>query len=68
MTELNELIGRTIVGARTLTQDELDYMDWYGHVEVLILDDGTELVPSRDDEGNGGGVLWHLEPGELVDA
>lgn len=62
---MNELIGRTIVGTRVLTQDEKDYLDWYGHVDVLIMDDGTELLAARDDEGNGAGSLWHLEAGEL---
>lgn len=61
------MIGRTIVGTRTLTQDELDYLDWYGHVEVLILDDGTELVASKDPEGNGPGALWHLTPNSLCE-
>lgn len=63
---MNELIGRTIVGTRNLTQDERDCLDWR-HAEVLILDDGTELVPSRDDEGNDAGVIWHCQPGELTD-
>lgn len=61
----DELIGRTIVGSRPMSQDELDCLDWYGNVEVWILDDGTELVASSDPEGNASGDLWHLQPGEL---
>lgn len=63
---MNELIGRTIVGTRAMTQTEKDYLDWWGHVEVLVLDDGTELVPSSDDEGNGGGTFWHCKAGEFA--
>ncbi|MCG7629053.1 hypothetical protein MHM88_14675 [Epibacterium sp. MM17-32] len=63
---MNELIGRTIVGTRNLTQDERDVMDWR-HAEVLILDDGTELVPVKDAEGNDAGVFWHCELGELLE-
>lgn len=64
---MNALIGRTIVDTRTLTQDEKDAMDWHGHCDVLVLDDGTELLAARDDEGNGAGSLWHLEAGDLLD-
>lgn len=62
MTDFNNLIGRTIVAVRTLSQDELDEMDWYGHAPVIVLDDGTEIVASRDDEGNGPGVFFIDNP------
>jgi len=66
MTMHEALVGRTIVGTRVMTQEEKDFLDWYGHVEILILDDGTELVAAADDEGNNGGALWLLEPGGLL--
>lgn len=66
MTTNNELLGRTIVGSRNLTQEEKDNLDWWGHAEILILDDGTELVPAADDEGNNCGSLWHCQPGALL--
>lgn len=56
------LIGRTIVGVRALTKEELDQYDWWGSIPVLILDDGTQVVPSRDDEGNGGGTFFFDNP------
>ncbi|MDB2578766.1 hypothetical protein N9Y00_06975 [Tateyamaria sp.] len=63
----NILIGRTIVGVRNLSQEESDYLDWWGNAEILMLDDGTEIVPSRDPEGNDAGILWHCRPGELLE-
>lgn len=62
MTDYNNLIGRTITAVRMLTKDELDEMDWYGHVPVIVLDDGTEIIASRDDEGNGPGTLFIDNP------
>jgi len=64
---MNHLIGRKIVGTRFLTQDELDRLDWYGQVQVLILDDTTELLASQDPEGNGPGCLWDINAGELLE-
>ena len=62
MSDYDQLIGRTITAVRVMDKDELDEMDWYGHVPVLILDDGTEIVASRDDEGNGPGRLFIDNP------
>ena len=58
MKTLESLIGRTIVAIRELTDDEKDQLDWWGYCPVLILDDGTELTPSQDEEGNGPGALF----------
>ena len=57
-----QLIGRTIVSVRALTKEELDEMDWYGFAPVLVLDDGTEVTVSQDDEGNGPGRLFFDNP------
>lgn len=59
---MQELIGRTITGIRFLDKEELDEMDWYGRVPVILLDDGTEIVASRDDEGNGPGRFFIDNP------
>lgn len=64
---MNELIGRTIVGTRTLTVEEVDALDWWGVVPVLILDNGLEVISTQDDEGNGPGALWVLAAGELLE-
>lgn len=52
------LVGRTIVGVRYMTDDECNDMDWYSRPVVLILDNGLQIYPSRDDEGNDGGALF----------
>lgn len=62
MSDYQQLIGRTVVGVRALNQEELDDMDWYGHVPVLIFDDGTEIIASQDSEGNGPGVFFIDNP------
>ena len=56
-------VGRTITQMRPLAPAELALMGWSeptaheGPNVVLILDDGTRLIPQRDAEGNGPGVL-----------
>lgn len=62
MSDYQQLIGRTIVAVRVMDKVELDQMDWWGHAPVLILDDGTEIVASKDYEGNGPGVLFIDNP------
>lgn len=52
------LQGRTITDVRYMTEEEARQWAWYERPLVLILDNGTELFPSRDDEGNGGGALF----------
>lgn len=59
--EKTGLIGRTIKAVRPMTARELASQGWeddpHGGI-VLILDDGTRLYPSRDEEGNGPGALF----------
>jgi hypothetical protein len=56
------LVGRKIVEARYLTRDEADGMAWLHSSVLLVLDDGTQLVPARDDEGNDAGALHGTDP------
>ena len=55
------LNGKTISEVRRLTNEELEGLGWYpgyGSVAiVIVLDDGTTLVPMQDPEGNGPGYL-----------
>lgn len=57
----DKLIGRTIVG---VFKDEPEGSP---AVTVLRLDNGAELWPSNDAEGNAPGVLFHSSgvPGQL---
>lgn len=62
-------IGRTIVGFRKLTDTEMEQRMWYpsaGDMPMVIeLDDGSCLLPMRDPEGNGPGVVtWTSPQGE----
>ena len=53
--------GRKIKAVRALTQKEMANLGW-DRVRVLpvgiVLDDGTVLVASRDEEGNGPGAMF----------
>ena len=52
------LLGKTIVAIRYLTQEEADGLGWYEKSLVLVLNDGSYIFPSQDDEGNGAGALF----------
>ncbi len=56
-----KLVGRKIVGIRWLTKNESDYLfGWYHQPIVILLDDGTRLIPQSDDEGNDAGAIYIL--------
>ena len=60
-TEFGKLVGKTIAKVRLLNQRELDMLMWDERGEVpfvLIMTDGTAVIPSRDPEGNGPGYLF----------
>ena len=60
--ESDGVVGRTIRSARPMTADEMNSEGWetgnHALPTVLVLDDGSKLYPSRDEEGNGPGVLF----------
>jgi hypothetical protein len=57
-----EIVGRRIVGLRSMSTAELAAEGWPPHqsVPAIILDDGTVLYPSRDEEGNGPGAVFGM--------
>ena len=58
------LIGRKITYIRWMTTQETEQLGYMGASPVIILlDDGTRLIPQMDDEGNDGGALYVL-PGD----
>ena len=58
------LIGRKIVAIRGMTTQETEKLGYIGASPVIILlDDGTRLIPQMDDEGNDGGAVLVL-PGD----
>lgn len=53
-----EFVGRKIVSARYMSNEEADDLGWGTRPIVLQLDDGNIIYPSMDDEGNGAGALF----------
>ena len=57
-TEYASLIGRKIVDVRSMYPEEMELFMWHGQPgSVLMLDDGGQFIPMRDEEGNGPGHL-----------
>ena len=55
----DHLKGRKIVDARYQTEAEAEAMGWdHARGVILYLDDGAQLIPSQDDEGNGPGAIF----------
>lgn len=60
---MTSLIGRTTVAVTHLPDAVLGREGWENEpVICLLLDDGTLIYPSRDEEGNGPGVLFGYGP------
>jgi|FreactTroBogLake_1042271.scaffolds.fasta_scaffold06690_3 hypothetical protein len=59
--EFGEFVGKTVASIRPLTSQEIDGLYWEGYDHkpafVIIFTDGTCLIPSADEEGNGPGFL-----------
>jgi hypothetical protein len=51
------LVGRTVVGVRWMTDDEVRDFGWYASAPIIFFDDETYLIAKRDDEGNDAGAL-----------
>jgi len=56
-----DFVGKKIVGVRYMSSKECEDMGWDSCPICLLLDDGTYIFPSRDDEGNDGGALFTNE-------
>ena len=52
------LVGRKIERVRYLTEKERREFGWSQRSLILILDDGTHIWPSADDEGNNAGAFF----------
>ena len=57
------LVGKKIVETRYLTKEEAEQSGWYNMPLMIVLDDGTQLVPMSDDEGNDGGAIATSDKG-----
>ncbi|MCK9458602.1 MAG: hypothetical protein M0R80_03100 [Proteobacteria bacterium] len=59
----HKLVGRTIVAVRKMNKKELQQEGWErcgDPPKVLVLDDGSRIYPSQDEEGNGPGILFGM--------
>lgn len=56
--ELKDLIGKKIVSILPMTQGDLDDFGWYGKHHKIVLEDGTQMIASSDEEGNDAGSLY----------
>jgi hypothetical protein len=58
-------VGRTIKAIRPMTAAELKNEGWatdhHGVPAIIVLDNGDRIYASRDDEGNGPGVLFGMD-------
>jgi len=52
------LVGKKIVKCRYMSDEEMKESHWNNRPICLLLDDGTWVIPQRDDEGNDGGSLY----------
>ena len=52
------LQGLRIARVRYLTEAETTALGWHKRPLVLVLDNGTLVFPSKDDEGNDGGAMF----------
>ena len=62
LSEYGAIVGKTIMAIRPMNATEIELFGWdegWGGVPmVIILSDGTAIVPSADPEGNGPGHLF----------
>lgn len=64
MNSLKELIGKKIMAIRPISKKELESEGWgdrHSATCVIVLEGGTLLYPSQDDEGNGPGTLFGMD-------
>jgi hypothetical protein len=52
------LVGKKVTSVRYITPEEQEHMGWYQRALVIEFNDGSLVLPSRDDEGNDAGALF----------
>ena len=57
-----EILGQRIVRIRYMTKVEAEQFGWYSCPLVMQLENGTWLIPSKDDENNDGGAISLVNP------
>jgi hypothetical protein len=59
---MKKLIGRKIKSIIPMDETTAQAWGWYKRPFIIVLDDGTRLIPQADDEGNDGGAVAVLHP------
>ena len=60
------LLNKKIVKIEWISENEMKELGWHNASIILTLDDGTEIMPQMDDEGNNAGALLWISPKETV--
>jgi hypothetical protein len=57
---MERLVGKKLIEVRQMTEEKVEYEGWPGAGDdtVLVLDDGTRVFASSDEEGNNPGALF----------
>jgi len=55
------LEGKTIRNVRRMSDEEAQNFGWYSKPIILEFEDGTILLPSKDDEFNDGGAMYFAD-------
>lgn len=53
----SQLVGKSIISIRYMNDREVEMFGWYKRPVIILLNDGTFIVPQSDDEGNDGGAI-----------
>jgi len=61
----DEFKGKTVSQIRYLTDKEMKSLMWYCRAPVIIFTDGSYIMASTDDEGNGPGAFHTSAEKEL---
>lgn len=56
----DQIIGRTIVAINAMSQARTDELSWSNRPVMLVLDNGTNIYATSDEEGNDGGCLNYI--------
>jgi len=52
------ITGQTIVMIRPMNEQEIENEGWCAETTVIVLNNGTKLYASMDEEGNGPGCMF----------
>ena len=59
---MDNCIGQKIKEIRLMTEQEHNAEGWDEPTTVIVLENEQQIYPSSDDEGNGPGTLFGINP------